>query len=436
MYFLKQSAAVDIVIGPFVDDTDGKTPETALTISQSDCQLTKNAGAVAQKNDATAASHLGGGHYKVPLNTTDTNTLGRMRLYINESGALPVWMDFMVMPANVWDSLFSTDLLQVDLTQIAGAAVSTSTAQLGVNAVQAGGTAWGSGAITAAAIATGAIDADAIADNAIDAGAIATGAITAAKFAAGAIDAAAIAANAIDASALAADAVAEIADAVWDEDMEGHTTAGTTGELLELSSAEVWDALLADHEIAGSAGEALAASGGGLTAAAIADAVWDEDATDHSLPSSTGLWLIYAKQGTYLYSSATAAENLKKAVDGTGLSMPLVTIGVVGSVTNPVDANLINLDEDSSAFDALLALAEAVVHGTVVAGTNTTTVVSTALPSAVSGFYVGKTFIARTGANAKQGGKLVTAYDGATKRLTIETLTAAMSADDTFILVG
>ena len=168
MIFVKQSTAVDVVIGPFVDDTDGKTPETGLTISQGDCQLTKNAGAVAQKNSATAASHLGGGHYKVPLNTTDTGTLGMLRLYVNESGALPVWLDMMVMPANVWDSLFGADALQVDAIQIAGAAVSTTTAQLGVNAVQAGGTAWGSGAITAAAIATGAIDADALAADAVD----------------------------------------------------------------------------------------------------------------------------------------------------------------------------------------------------------------------------------------------------------------------------
>lgn len=48
---------------------------------------------------------------------------------------------------------------EVDMTHIAGSAVSTSTAQIGVNAVQAGGTAWGSGAITAASIANGAIDA-------------------------------------------------------------------------------------------------------------------------------------------------------------------------------------------------------------------------------------------------------------------------------------
>ena len=123
--WLKQSTAADVVLGPFVDDTDGKTPETALTISQADCQLTKNGGAVAQKNDATSASHLGGGHYKVPLNTTDTNTLGRLRLYVNESGALPAWMDFMVVPANVWDSFFGADYLQVDAIQLLGTAVAT-----------------------------------------------------------------------------------------------------------------------------------------------------------------------------------------------------------------------------------------------------------------------------------------------------------------------
>ena len=79
----------------------------------------------------------------------------------------------------------STAQLGVNLVNIAGSAVSTSTAQLGVNAVQAGATAWGSGAITA--------------------GSIATGAITNAKFAAGAIDAAAIADSAIDNATFAAD---------------------------------------------------------------------------------------------------------------------------------------------------------------------------------------------------------------------------------------
>ena len=147
--WLKQSTATDVELGPFVDDTDGKTAETGLTISQADCQLIKNGGAAAQKNDATSASHLAGGHYKVPLNTTDTNTLGRLRLYVNESGALPAWRDFMVLPANIYDSLVGgSDYLDV-------------------NTVQAAGTAWGSGAITAASIAADAITAAKVASDAV-----------------------------------------------------------------------------------------------------------------------------------------------------------------------------------------------------------------------------------------------------------------------------
>jgi hypothetical protein len=42
----------------------------------------------------------------------------------------------------------------------------------------------------------------------------------------------------------------------------------------------------------------------------------------------------------------------------------------------------------------------------------------------------------QTGALAGQGGKLVTAYDGATKRLTVEAMTSALSVGDTFVLVG
>lgn len=56
-----------------------------------------------------------------------------------------------------------------NLHLIAGSAVSTSSAQLGVNVVNAAGTAWGSGAITAASIASDAITAAKIAAGAIDA---------------------------------------------------------------------------------------------------------------------------------------------------------------------------------------------------------------------------------------------------------------------------
>jgi hypothetical protein len=118
--YLKQSTAVTVKIGPFVDDGDGFTALTSLTIAQADIRLTKNGGAFAQTNNATGATHDENGYYGVPLDTTDTGTLGTLRVAVSESGALPVWQDFMVVPANVWDSLFGADKLQVDAVEVSG----------------------------------------------------------------------------------------------------------------------------------------------------------------------------------------------------------------------------------------------------------------------------------------------------------------------------
>ncbi len=116
--YLKQSTAATVKLGPFVDSTDGNTAETGLTISQADVRLSKNGGDLAQKNDATACTHDELGVYDCPLNTTDTNTLGRLQLYVHEAGALPVWATYMVIPANVYDSLFGSDKLQTHLVEI------------------------------------------------------------------------------------------------------------------------------------------------------------------------------------------------------------------------------------------------------------------------------------------------------------------------------
>ena len=135
MIYLKQSTAVDVMLGPFVDDTDGKTTEEALTLSQADLQLSKNGGAAAQKNDATAGTHRYGGNYMIDLNTTDTNTLGHMRLMCKESGALPVIADFMVVTANWFDTMCSTDQLDVNVTNVSGTAQTANDNGADINAI-------------------------------------------------------------------------------------------------------------------------------------------------------------------------------------------------------------------------------------------------------------------------------------------------------------
>ena len=119
MNILKQSTAATIKLGPFIDDTDGKTAETGLTIAQADIRLSKNGGDFAQKNSSTSATHDENGYYDISLNATDTGTLGRLRVAVSKSGALPVWQDFLVVTANVYDTLCSTDSLDVNVTSLA-----------------------------------------------------------------------------------------------------------------------------------------------------------------------------------------------------------------------------------------------------------------------------------------------------------------------------
>ncbi len=119
MNILKQSTAAIVKLGAFVNDTDGKTAEDSLTISQAEIRLSKNGGEFAHTNNSAGATHDEYGYYDIPLDTTDTGTLGRLRVAVSKSGALPVWQDFLVVTANVYDTLCSTDNLDVNVTALA-----------------------------------------------------------------------------------------------------------------------------------------------------------------------------------------------------------------------------------------------------------------------------------------------------------------------------
>lgn len=133
MWHLKQSTAVVLSFGAFVDKTDGVTPETglvtALDHASTGIMISKNGGALAVRHaSVTATSYDAYANYRVTLDATDTNTLGTLRVqFIETATCLPVWADCMVMPAQVWDSLYGADVLQVDQLQWLGTTVSTPT---------------------------------------------------------------------------------------------------------------------------------------------------------------------------------------------------------------------------------------------------------------------------------------------------------------------
>lgn len=219
MMWLKQSTATTLVLGPFVDETDGKTAETGLTISQADVRLSKNAAAFAQKGDTGSCTHMENGYYACALNSTDTGTLGRLLVGVHEAGALPVWQAFMVLPANTYDSLFGSDRLQVHVDEMTA------------------------------------------------------GIITASVLAADAITAAKLAADVTTELQSGRPSAGQIADAVWDEGLAAHSALGSAAEALTVAATNgsppttaqiadaVWDEGLAAHSALGSAGEALTNAG-------------------------------------------------------------------------------------------------------------------------------------------------------------------------------
>jgi hypothetical protein len=107
---LKQSTAATVRLGCFVDATNGVTPKTGITLGAADqAEILKHTGATVDISGATWAAVTGaGGWYDLSLTTSHTDTLGMMTVIVqDESVCLPVWKDFMVVPANVYESLIN-----------------------------------------------------------------------------------------------------------------------------------------------------------------------------------------------------------------------------------------------------------------------------------------------------------------------------------------
>lgn len=127
MYDLKLStSSQEVILGPFLDDTDGKTAETALTVANTDIKIFKAGSTASTNKNSGGATHAANGYYHATLDATDTNTVGSGVITVNVSGALPVRLYFRVLSANQYDALFGADLLQVDAREINGSALAAS----------------------------------------------------------------------------------------------------------------------------------------------------------------------------------------------------------------------------------------------------------------------------------------------------------------------
>ena len=184
MRVLKQSTQVDVLIGPLIDNGDFKAVEESVAYNATGIDVDVIKGVT--KADVSLANsagdgywrHVANGYYAVTLSTTDTGTLGPLRVAFEATGVLPCWEDFLVVPANVYDAMVAgTDYLKSDAVEISSSSTAADNVEANI----------------------GNLDAS-------------------------------IAGLDLGGSSLT---VGDIADAVWDEAQSGHTTAGTFGSYLD-----------------------------------------------------------------------------------------------------------------------------------------------------------------------------------------------------------
>ena len=310
---LRQSTAVDVLIGPFVDSTDGDTEEAALTINRADVLLSKNGQGAVQKTDVTAAASDADGFYNCELDATDTDTVGQLVLYVHVAGALAVRHDFQIVEEEPYDDIFAASAVGYLKPTTAGRDLDvTAGGEAGIDLDNTSGT--------------------------IAAAQIATDAITAAK--------------------IAADAGVEIAQAVWDRVLTGatHNIASSAGR--RLRQVEAAFVITSGTAQAGGAASITLASGESAT-----DNIFSGDRViivggtgvgEHGIITAydggtkvatmSQNWVIQpASDSEYdltpadvdvetIENSVTTVDNLKADYDGTGYDKSNSTIGTVTAI--------------------------------------------------------------------------------------------------------
>jgi hypothetical protein len=120
----KSTGSQELILGTLVDAADGYTPETALTIANTDIKIWKNGATTAVNKNSGGATHIANGMYYCVLDATDTDTVGPLVVMIPNSGgaagARPIVVQCEVLEAVMFDSLFGTTGMLANLVALTG----------------------------------------------------------------------------------------------------------------------------------------------------------------------------------------------------------------------------------------------------------------------------------------------------------------------------
>lgn len=121
IYLRQSTASQEVPLGPYLDETDGVTELTGLTIANTDIQVWKAGATTLANKNSGGATHISDGIYYAVLDATDTDTAGSLVIFSRPAGALPIRIPCVVLTAQVYDSMIAgSDNLEVDATLIGG----------------------------------------------------------------------------------------------------------------------------------------------------------------------------------------------------------------------------------------------------------------------------------------------------------------------------
>ena len=310
--FLKQSLAYTFRFGPFLDDTDGKTAETGLTIEDSHIRVSKAGANFIDKAETSDSAHDEAGYYVVVLNGTDTNTVGELQIACHVSGALPVFKTFQVVETDIYAAIFAdAATLAASVASILEDTATTIPATIATVDTEVG------------AIKT---VTDAISTNGSGLSAVPWN------------------------SSWDAEVQSEVADALVAIGLDHLVSASVAGsdvvdnsivaKLVSKESTADWDDFVNTTDSLQALrdrGDASWVTGGGGSASAIADAVWDEATSGHT-------------------TSGTFGEQVKTDIDAILVDTSTTLEGKIDTIDGIVDNILLDTAEIGAAGAGLTAL--------------------------------------------------------------------------------
>ena len=312
--FLKQStASQEVMLGPFLDSTDGATAET-MSLANTDIKISKAGADFVNKNSGGGTDKTNG--FKlITLDATDTATVGELTISCKMSGALPVFKQCWVLEEAIYDAIYAPSATLA--TSVASILEDTATT-------------------IPATIAT--------VDTVVDAVKVVTDAIST---------------NGSGLSAVPwnsswdAEVQSEVADALVAIGLDHLVSASVAGsdvvdnsivaKLVSKESTADWDDFVNTTDSLQALrdrGDASWTTGGGgsaPSAAAIADAVWDEATSGHT-------------------SSGTFGEQVKTDIDAILVDTGTTLDGKIDTIDGIVDNILVDTAEIGSAGAGLTAV--------------------------------------------------------------------------------